>query len=266
MKIASYNIMAGGFSDFRYDIPTPERLPKIQEAIRTVDADLIGLIDTFRWDELYTADDLKELFGYEYSYCINLNDDRLRALGHNNGITVLTHISGCSFETVRIFSRDAVKVIVPSEVGDIHVFVIYLDDLSESVRMKQVEVLAKYLDASMKTIIMGDLNTFSPDDFPVLFPRLAKFFQSQPEMEARLKPSLDENKKGEVIPFLEQRGLVDADMKNRETTAVTKLIGTPLVRVDYALATEDAKINGFKVWKDQIFDEASDHYPISFEI
>jgi len=78
MRIASYNIMSGGFNSYNTTSAAPQRLPLLQKAIREIGADIIGLVDTYRWNEIYTEADLKRLFGYKYAYCINLNDERQR--------------------------------------------------------------------------------------------------------------------------------------------------------------------------------------------
>src|ERR1044071_8673670 len=107
MKIASYNIMSGGFDDYSRNHGTPQRLTLLQTAIKKIDADVIGLIDTFRWDEMYTESDLTTLFGYKYAYCINLNDERLRQIGHNNGLTLLSNVK-INPRTIQLSSRDAI--------------------------------------------------------------------------------------------------------------------------------------------------------------
>lgn len=91
MRIASYNVMSGGFNGYEHDTSLPQRLTELQTAVSELDADVIGLVDTFRWDEIYSPGDLKNIFGYKYAVCINLNDQRLREKGHNNGLTLLSN-------------------------------------------------------------------------------------------------------------------------------------------------------------------------------
>jgi len=82
-------------------------------------------------------------------------------------------------------------------------------------------------------------------------------------------PVLDQMKRGEVTRILERHRFLDAD-KNGTPTAPSKLfpvkIESALLRVDYAFHTKDIQISNFKVLKDSIFDKASDHYPIVFEV
>src|SRR5688500_17551505 len=110
MKFASYNIMSGGFSAYSYERSEPERLPQLQALLSRLNADVVGLVDTFRWDEIYSEEQLRQLFGYQYVACINLNDDRLRKSGHNNGLALFSRVPWQSCVAVRIKTRDALKV------------------------------------------------------------------------------------------------------------------------------------------------------------
>ena len=159
MKIASYNILSGGFNSYGYESSLPERLELLKKAIGIINADFIGLIDTFRWDALYSISQLSELFGYKKAYCINLNDIRLKEKGHNNGITVLTNLPVDQFKTITLETRDAIKTTLQINNNDLDIFTVYLDDLSEDVRVQQTQALLQYVDQTKPTIIMGDLNT-----------------------------------------------------------------------------------------------------------
>ena len=92
MRIAAYNILSGGFTTYNYESKTPERLQLLIKAIKEINADFIGLIDTFRWDSLFTESELRKIFNYKYVHCINLQDERLKSIGANNGITILSNI------------------------------------------------------------------------------------------------------------------------------------------------------------------------------
>ncbi len=62
MKVATYNIMSGGFTDYDYSLPHPTRLPLIQKAVKAINADFIALIDTFRWDELHSNNKIASMY------------------------------------------------------------------------------------------------------------------------------------------------------------------------------------------------------------
>jgi endonuclease/exonuclease/phosphatase family metal-dependent hydrolase len=251
--------MSGGFSSYNFDSQLPERLNLLKKAVNIINADFIGLIDTFRWDSLYTNRQLVRLFSYKSAYCINLNDDRLIKKGHNNGITVLTNLPLEHFETITIETRDAIKTTLQINGNKLDIFTVYLDDLSEDTRLKQTQSLLKYIDLNVPTIVMGDLNTLSLNDIPKINPQLYE----------GMRPILNEMKRAEVTKQIEKYGLKDAD-KNGEPTMPTKLfpakIENAILRIDYAFHTDDVEIQNFKVLKDSIFDQTSDHYPIVFDI
>lgn len=49
MKIVSYNILGGGFGSYDEEGSRPERLEALVRAIKSVKADVVALIDTYRW-------------------------------------------------------------------------------------------------------------------------------------------------------------------------------------------------------------------------
>ncbi|MFH1186588.1 MAG: endonuclease/exonuclease/phosphatase family protein [Candidatus Levyibacteriota bacterium] len=268
MRIASYNILSGGFSSYNYEASSPERIKLLQKAIKIINADFIGLIDTFRWDTLYSNTQLAQLFGYKKAYCINLNDSRLRKKGHNNGITVLTNIPIKHFETISLKTRDAIKTTLQINNNKLDIFTVYLDDLSEDVRVKQAQILLQHVNQKKPTIIIGDLNTLSPSEITKVTPLINKLFVRYPQLSESLIPVLEEMKRGEVIKMLEENRFQDA---NRACTPTVPSKLFPIkterafLRLDYAFHTKNIQISNFSVPRDSIFDQTSDHYPIIFE-
>jgi len=259
--------LSGGFNSYNYDSSSPERLDLIKKAIRKINADFIGLIDTFRWDSLYTNKQLAEIFSYTKAYCVNLNDKRLKKKGHNNGITVLTNIPAKKL-TITIQTRDAIKTTLKINGSELDIFTVYLDDLSEETRVKQTKALLKNIDKERPTIIMGDLNTLDLNDISKAQHFIDEFAEGNPRLYEGMKPVLIEMKRGEVIKRLKKFGLNDAG-KNGGPTAPTKLfpakINEPILRIDYALHTKSVMVKNFKVMRGSLFDETSDHYPIVFD-
>jgi hypothetical protein len=124
MEILSWNIMSGGFNSYASLAKIPDRIDLLVSTIRSIDADFVNLVDTHRWTEVFTTEDLIRLFGYANVYSVKLDDERLKAIRHDNGVTVLTRLPVERFETKRIFSRNAIK----TSVGGIDIFTTYLDD------------------------------------------------------------------------------------------------------------------------------------------
>lgn len=269
MKVVSYNILSGGFNSYNYESLKPERLELLRKAISIINADFVGLIDTFRWDSLYSNSQLTQIFGYKKAYCINLNDERLKKKGHNNGITVLTDLHVEGFKTISLETRDAIKTAILINNNKLDIFTVYLDDLNEDTRIKQVKALLRQVKKDKPSIIMGDLNTLNFNEATRLIPLINKFSTDHPKLAENFMPILNEMRRGKVIKMLESYGFQDAD-KNGETTAPSKLfpvrVERAFLRLDYAFHTKDIQISNFKVLKDSIFDQVSDHYPIVFEV
>lgn len=269
MKIVSYNILSGGFNSYSYKSPAPERLELLKKAIKIINADFVGLIDTFRWKSLYSNDELTQMFGYKKAYSINLNDERLKKTGHDNGITVLTNLAVEGFETISLRSRDAIKASIRINNHKLDIFTVYLDNLSEDTRIAQIKALLRQVNWDNSVIIMGDLNTLNAGEAIKVAPLINKFFAENPRLSENLKPVLEEMKRGEVIKILEKSGLQNAD-KNGIPTVPGKLfpakIENAFLRVDHAFHTKNIQISNFNVPRAPIFDQVSDHYPIVFEI
>ena len=268
MKLASYNVMSGGFADYDPELPAPERLEALQQAIATIDADVIGLVDTYRWDEIYTEQQIGQLFGYPYARCINLNDDRLRAIGHNNGLTLLSKYPFVSTSTLSLGTRDALRVTLDHE-SRLDIVVLYLDDLDEDTRLAQVAALVPQLDPTTPTVIMGDFNTFSRADGEADTNRLAalmtKYTNVLQMINKTLFQTLSQMARAEVIDAIQRAGYQDASTL-REPTAPTRLFHSwilkPIVRIDYMLHNEGVRVTDFHVPSGDIFNKASDHLPI----
>lgn len=268
MRVASYNVLSGGFDSYDKDIKKPKRLERLKEAIKIIDADFIGLIDTARWDSLYSNSEIAKLFGYKSAYCINLEDERLKKIGHNNGITVLTNLEVNKYETINLVTRDAIRASVLIDGILVDIFSVYLDDLSEDTRIIQVNKLMEYIDSKTPSIIMGDLNSIKRLDLNLLNPLIDKFFQNNPGLLEGYEGVINDMKRGNVIEILEAHGLKDCSIRfspTQPTKIFPAVVEEPVLRVDYAFVSSKFKTYNFRVLRDSVFDQTSDHYPIVFD-
>lgn len=204
MRVVSYNILSGGFSSYNYELAAPERLDLLKEVLTLLHADFVGLIDTFRWDALFSNEQIAKMFGYKSAYCINLNDERLKQKGHNNGIAVLTNEEVVAFETISIDTRDAIRTRLKSGGKQLDVYAVYLDDLSEEARISQIKRLLTKVDPNIPALIMGDMNATRKQDLPIINPLIAKFFDDNPKLVDGYKLVIDEIMRGEALEVLEQ--------------------------------------------------------------
>jgi len=262
MKIASYNISSGGFNGYNPVSFKPERIEVLKQAIKIIDADFVGLIDTFRWDEIYRENGLKQLFDYKNNFCINLNDERLKKKGHNNGIAVLTNLVVYSFKTINLLTRDAIKTEVQIKDKPVDIFSVYLDDLNENTRISQITELLRHV-TNKPTILLGDLNTVYPEDRPKLKSDLNHLLLERSEFKER---DFKELLRAEVIPLIKSKGFVgargDGPRTSTAATSLSKQKFGAIFKIDHIFHSPDIKVEKFQVLKGSIFEKASDHYPI----
>jgi endonuclease/exonuclease/phosphatase family metal-dependent hydrolase len=249
--------MSGGFKDYGDMSKKPERIDLLREIINDQKADFVSLIDTYKWTEIFTRDDLQKIFGYKNNFSVKLNDERLIKKGHDNGITVMTNLDVVNFSEIRMFNRNAIETKLKVKDKEIDVFSIYLDDMSEDTRLKQTKSLFEVIE-NRPTVFMGDLNTFDSSDeikVPILGSALDMVFRDM--------------SRGEVIKFIRERGFMDTNV-DRLKTAPSELfpikVGNPILRIDYIFYNQYLESGNFKVLRGEIFNKTSDHFPIMTEI
>jgi len=260
-EILSWNILSGGFKDYGSPEKRPERIDGLASVIKDLNPDIVSLVDTHRWTEVFTPDELKQIFGYPYVHTVKLEDQRLVTKGHDNGITVFSQIAETEIQTIWLATRNAIR----TKVGGIDIFSVYLDDVSEDTRIKQIEAVLKLVNPNTPTIITGDLNTFDNDDLAETDKQLETLGRKFPGPMKSMKGSLNEMKRGEVTKILTNAGFVDLG-KGKGDTVPAKLfplpVNDPVLRLDYAFGNNLIKLEEFKVITDEKYGNLSDHYPI----
>jgi endonuclease/exonuclease/phosphatase family metal-dependent hydrolase len=265
MKIASYNIMSGGFSSYSEHIPKPERLPRIIDVVKGLDADFVALIDTYRWEAQFSASWLCESFGYVFARSISLDDERLIGIGHNNGITILSRKKPVRTDIVRLSNRNAILATLAVSGREVDIISMYLDDKSEGVRVEQIRSLAGHLGKN-PTVLMGDFNTVDPGEATGNLTAVFPMFLKHPLLKVEVWPRLMQMLRGAVVPELVKNGFTDAG-KGSDPTAPTPLAQLPtdgpILRLDYLWYRGAVRISHVEVHRNPLTDTASDHYPIS---
>jgi len=138
MKIAAYNVMSGGFNTYTHEGNNPERLTLLQQVIKGIDADFIGLVDTFRWKEMFTTEDLKRLFDYKQAFHIDMDDDWV---DKKIGIAILTNLKVRQFQKVRIKTTSSVK----AEINGLHKECVWCRDKNRAKKMEDIAKFARRL-------------------------------------------------------------------------------------------------------------------------
>jgi endonuclease/exonuclease/phosphatase family metal-dependent hydrolase len=264
LEILSWNILSGGFKGYGTPDARPDRIDGIASAINQIKPDILSLVDTHRWTEVFSLDQLRQIFGYPHVYSVNLDDQRLIAKGHDNGITVFSKAEA-QMNPIRLATRNAIQV----KVGGVDIFCVYLDDDNEDTRLAQVRAILKLVNLGTPTIITGDLNTFDASDLATTNSDLEELARKYPGPMQSLANPLNEMRRGEVTKLLAQAGFVDLG-KGRGATVPAKLFPLPtdgpILRLDYAFANSLAVPENFRVLTTEPYASLSDHYPISMRV
>jgi endonuclease/exonuclease/phosphatase family metal-dependent hydrolase len=150
---ATWNVQSGGFAGYVAS-DYPERLPDIVAGVQAVGAEAMGLVDTWRWKERFSADDLCRRFGYARAFSIDIN---CRRVDPQIGLTMLTNLTDARFRVVSIGSRDAIVMTNDIRGAPVQTYLVYLDDLEASTRDAQAAAL-RMRGGAANSVIMGDLN------------------------------------------------------------------------------------------------------------
>lgn len=261
LEILSWNILSGGFKDYGSSEKTPERIDGLASVIKELSPNIVSLIDTHKWTEVFSAEDLKRIFGYPNVYMVKLEDKRLIDKGHDNGVAVLSQFPDAKMESVWLATRNAIR----TKVSGMDIFSVYLDDVSEDTRIRQIEGVLKLVDPNTPTIITGDLNTFDKNDLEETNKQLEILGHKFPGPMKSMENSLNEMRRGEVTQILRSDGFRDlgADLGNTVPANLFPLpVGRPLIRLDYAFGNDRVRLEEFKVLTDEKYGNLSDHYPI----
>ncbi len=260
LEILSWNILSGGFKDYASTEAKPPRLEGIVQVTNEIKPDIVSLVDTHRWTEVFSLDELRQIFGYPFVHTAKLDDQRLIAKGHDNGITVFSKAKA-EMKTIRLATRNAIQVTV----GGYDIFCAYLDDDNEDTRLTQLKVISKLINLDTPIIIIGDLNTFDASDLKTTNEGLAQLANKFPGPMQGLANPLNEMRRGEVTKLLATLGFIDFG-KDRGMTVPAKLFPLPtdgpILRLDYAFGNKLVKSEDFRVLTDDKFGNLSDHYPI----
>ena len=259
-KLLSYNIMSGCFENYELTSKLTDRFELLKNAVKQIDADYVGLCDTFRWKDTFSTEELKQAFGYNHVLHVDMEDSRVEK---EVGVTVMTNLDVKELNVIRAFNRNYIETVLDG----LNIYTCYFDDLSEDTRLKEVNSLLKQV--KKPAIIHGDLNTFTQTDLEGKTATKKLFEKENEQLMKQLKPVTDEMERCEVVEVLKGNDFVDAET-NAEPTMPSKLfpakVTEPFVRVDYIFHTPDIQSSDVTVHKDDLFHKVSDHFPLSATI
>lgn len=270
MKLATYNLKNGGFTEYDYSEKEPPRLPLIIKAVKSLDADCVCLIDTYRWKQLYRDEEVSKMFGYKYVRQCFLDDDSVEP---DICLAFLSRLPIIDGAAVKLATRNALVCTIYYAGQPIDIYTTYLYHADEDIRLKQVNALLRYMESrkTTKRVVAGDLNTFADYDSDGNMAGLKVFKKHHPQLYEQFGAWVEDMRRAEVIKLLEYNGIVG------EKTTFQASLTTPLLhpsipkdshwfRVDYILASAPLQISNTRVRYGDIFEKASDHFPVVADI
>jgi len=269
LKILSWNIEHGGYRSYDDRSPKPMKMEMIIEAVRQVNADVVSLVDVFRWSEVYSSQELGDKFGFENVYMTDFEDKGSKHKNGQLGLVVMTNLTVNRFEKFRAYDRNFIKTSVT--VGDkkLDVFSIHLNHASEEKRAKETQKILDLVKINSPTIITGDFNTIDKDDLvdtrkmtdhPII--KVGSIIKKSRPIIVGMYPATITQKfvEARLTDFGKDRG------NTFPTFRVPLVLKRPAARLDYAFGSKEVKLLSFKVLRDKKFEKLSDHYPILVEI
>ena len=176
LDLLGLNIHRGGFNQYKpisKESDPPERGQALADFLKDQREDGVttaALTDTYGWREYYGTDEqIAAHTGFRWAQYQPLNDDRLTQLyGDTQISTALAtdhEVDERESRPIRLENRDALKTVLKLGSQTLHIFTLYLDDFRDDTRKKQVRSLFSQgvLDLGERTVIVGDLNSPSPD-------------------------------------------------------------------------------------------------------
>lgn len=248
--LMTWNVQSGGFANYESSDSTPLREQSIRELITDTRShygvDSVTLPDSHRWESYYGGEEgIARHLGFNAARFALLNDERLNQSGLNDiGITFATDLPIEESRILDLDTRQGLGTIVNVDGKSLQVASVYLDDLDEEVRIRQIRALDSALETDIPTIVNGDFNLLRPrlDGAPldvqlrdIGVRALALALPRRSELGKSIAGMNERRAYGELSTL----GYTDADREAKNPTAPSRL---PLFGIDYIFAKNNVSI------------------------
>jgi hypothetical protein len=147
----SWNIEAGGFSDYDLDLSRPAREAGLSAGIRKMSTDLrldaVTLIDAYRWGEIYGGEaGIARHLGFQDARFTALDDDGIGNLGPHVGIAFATNRTIQDSRELDLDTRRGLGVIMDVGRHGLQIANVYLDHTNEDRRLQQTKALLSSIE------------------------------------------------------------------------------------------------------------------------
>ncbi|MDP2932569.1 MAG: endonuclease/exonuclease/phosphatase family protein [bacterium] len=256
MKILYLNILKG--------CPEAVRLERIVDFVKKQNPDVLGLSELNNWDKNDCA--ILESFKAQtgLSHCVFAN-----SINTSYHLALFSKSTSSSIEPpIQTFRNAAVGVSVFSGPEPLQIFLFHLSPINEDSRLLELETLFQKIKLNKPAILIGDMNSLSPQDDYKKQEVLAQMKQTG------IKKFGAESLRFEAIQKILDYGFIDAVKKfhsgfeysvptpyNRDKEHFTKL------RLDYIFVSPDLEKNlkSAEIIRDIETNQLSDHFPVAAE-
>lgn len=268
MKILAWNIEYGGYKSYKDKSDKPQKMGKIVEAIREIGAEVVSLVDVYRWGDVYPMEKLKKIFGYKYAVWTPSYDGKLEHNRGQLGVMIMTNLTVKGYEILKAEGRNFMTTTVGTTKNDVDIVTVHLNYASETKREKETREVLKRVRKG-PTIIVGDFNTIDADDLEATRKVTDYFVIRAGSTIKGVRKIITEMYKSSITQLYKSAGMRDLGKGRGNTFPTFKIplvLQKPAARLDYAFGSEQIKLINFEVLRDKKFDKLSDHYPILVEI
>jgi endonuclease/exonuclease/phosphatase family metal-dependent hydrolase len=261
INLLSWNIKAGGFDAYDPSLQIPSREKDIVGLIDfskdKYNTDTVILTDAYRWDEVYGDDNsIAHHLGFSSSAFTRLEDARLlENNGAGIGIAIATDQKVERQSILDLETRLGLSVILDIGRHGLQVAGVYLDDLKEETRERQITALLGQLESDIPTVIAGDFNMLRPKIKSVSL--RSKLADTAVRAVAPLLPNselgrtIKDMNKRKTYTHIVNAGYVDNDPHMTPTSPSV----LPVFGLDYVFTNDTVKASDFTV----VRTKASDH-------
>lgn len=267
IKAMGWNIQQGGFLTDGYEEPFPPREENIRRVISEANADVLGLVDLFRWNEYYGGDQgIANFLGMRAAFYTALDDERLtrqHPSGADLGVVFATNEPVALSEPLDLETRQGNRTVLDIGTHGLQFATLYLDEKYEDVRMRQMLAAEAQLE-DVPTIVWTDLNSLRPLDTARLSEKArSAVLRLVSHMLPGSIPSIAavrEMEQRKALNVLLDKGFTDGDPKQRPTA----LGNARIFGVDYIMSRgKGVTVSNFTTLPHQ---GGSDHLAVSADI
>lgn len=266
----SWNVRAGGFKNYndglRPDPETEQAIVQVVQDLRGLGVKTATLVDVYQWHRVYGGDaGIAKHLGFKTARFVGLQDNRVSP---DLGVLLATDLPVAQSWELDLGTRAALGTVLDVGSDGLQVASVYLDDMSEAVRVALIRALIAALEPNVPTVVTGDLNCLRSSlrgatlrnlliDLLVRVGVLVTAWNDHPIV--RSIRGMNERK---AVKLLLASGYTDGDPLRRPTAPAI----LPCLGLDYAWCANTTTVKDFDVVGGPMVLRASDHRPIVFSV